>query len=618
MNRKNKIICFILVSFFFLSGIFTQTNFLAPTIPISNSFSTHSEEDALKTPKTSDVSGHYDYGDGNTMDIDAIDNTTTTTFTNTTSGEHLTIESEKNDSSVSTTFNENLTISSDLENIVQLEWVNNSNSLHMFDLLLTDKNQLALESSNLEGDAIKFYSNVTLDDENNSLDSFYGHAEYFPVGLPRSGFFNITYLKDDPDGYDLNIYPEALYDPVNLLYVWQDTNINYDEEANEYKWNDKTHKNLLYVGNRFTSDYTINNSGVWEDSTQVIDWTTPDLQTYNYKDVVFWGDVYQINITKFYDTIVIHYSTFVAPGRFGLETYLYQLVFTRTNTGIIVMDYELSGAPMRLVWRDHRITLYLPIAYRPEYLVITYHLQYVSELLYEIAMATFFRAMFFRQWNEFVFGGIRISMVVNQNYFDIEIGSRWYLWMYQMAYSFLNLFIGYEIQIRYLIWLYIFYVPTLILPNLLTINILQIIYNRKSLDIIIKVTEQFGFNIAGATITGTWDGASIGTISDNGDGTYSFSLPAKGKFVRNLNLIASKTGYANGILNVEITVKSPGGGSKTSKGGNGLSVKDFLGLYLLAIVSTIATVFIGKYLGVPKTLGIAKYFDKKKYQRNKL
>jgi len=139
------------------------------------------------------------------------------------------------------------------------------------------------------------------------------------------------------------------------------------------------------------------------------------------------------------------------------------------------------------------------------------------------------------------------------------------------------------------------------------------------MDIIIKVTGQFGFNIAGATITGTWDGDSIGTVNDNGDGTYSFfSLPAKGRFVRNLNLIASMTGFTNGILNVEITVKSPGGSSKTSKDGSSLSERDFLGLYLLAIVSTIATVFIGKYFGVPKTFGITKYFNKKKYQRNKL
>ena len=138
MNRKNKIISIILVSFFFISGIFVQANILAPTIPISNTFS---EEAALITPETSDVSGHYDYGDGNTMDIDAVDNNTTTTFTNTTSGEYLMIESEKTDSSVSTNYNDSITITSDLENIVKFEAVNKTNPLHAGGYLLTDKNQ---------------------------------------------------------------------------------------------------------------------------------------------------------------------------------------------------------------------------------------------------------------------------------------------------------------------------------------------------------------------------------------------------------------------------------------------------------------------------------------------
>ena len=595
MNRINKIICFILVSFFFISGVFAQTSFLTPTIPISNSFSTHSEEAAIKT---SDVNGDYDFGDGNTMDIDAIDNTTTTTITNTTSGDIFTIESEKTETSVSTIEcyenNDTMTITSDSENIVLVEVVNGSNPLHRFDLSLTDKSQSYVRSTVLTGEAFELYSNAILDDENDLLDSFYANAVY------SGGYINVTYLKDDLDGYDLNILPSG-----------QDTNINYDDEANEFKWNDKTHKNLPYVGNRFTSEYTINNSGVWEDNTQVIDWTTPDLQTYSYRDV------YQINITKFYDTIEIHYSTFVAPGAVGLETNLYQLVFTRTYTGIIVMDYELSGFNVRLHWQNTIISIYFPVA-PPHYTEVIFQLRDIVQQLYVIFFeATNFRGLFFRNWNEFILYDHRMAIGFIQNYIDIHIG----FGIFWIGYRFdimQNLFIGYEIQIRYLTWLYIFYVPTLILPNLLTINILQIIYNRKSLDITIKVTEQFGFDITGATITGTWDGTLIGPLSDNGDGIYSFSLPAKGKFTKILSLTASMTGFANGILNVEITVKSPGGSSKTSNDGSGLSEKDFLGLYLLAIVSTIATVFIGKYFGVPKTLGITKYFNKKKYQRNKL
>ena len=147
MFRNNKTIGLVLIAFLLIAGIFAQTAILAPNIPISNNSSTPSEEDALKTPKASDVSGHYDYGDGNTMDIDAVDNTTTTTLTNTTSGEYLTIESEKNDTSTSTLINNteangSLLVTSDLENLVHLEGILYDTPLDNSTAIMPEKKQL--------------------------------------------------------------------------------------------------------------------------------------------------------------------------------------------------------------------------------------------------------------------------------------------------------------------------------------------------------------------------------------------------------------------------------------------------------------------------------------------
>jgi hypothetical protein len=80
-------------------------------------------------------------------------------------------------------------------------------------------------------------------------------------------------------------------------------------------------------------------------------------------------------------------------------------------------------------------------------------------------------------------------------------------------------------------------------------------------NIKLSITDSAGFYISGATITGTWDGAPIGTVDDNGDGTYNCTIPAKfvpfGGNPLLLDLVASQFGYCGGELNLEISVESP-------------------------------------------------------------
>jgi len=105
MNNRNRILNIILLNLLIICGAFAQTTLLAPSIQIADNPSDFLEENILKTPETSDVSGSYDLGDGNTMDIDAVDNTTTTTLNNNIDGGYITIKSEKNDTSSSTLLN---------------------------------------------------------------------------------------------------------------------------------------------------------------------------------------------------------------------------------------------------------------------------------------------------------------------------------------------------------------------------------------------------------------------------------------------------------------------------------------------------------------------------------
>ena len=566
MFRNYKTTGLVLITFLLIAGIFAQTNILCPTFTTSRNSSISSEQFALKTPKASDVSGHYDYGDGTTMDINAVDNTTTTTLTNTTSGESFTIESKKNDTSTSTLLNNSyvdagLILTSDVENQFQLESFNNTNPLNKIDLIIPNKNQMALNATGTLGESVEFFSNAKLDEENDSLDSFYAQANY------TNGFFNVSYLKDDPDGYDLDILPPGL-----------NTSINYDAVANEYKWIDKTHRayipfpgpGWLYF---FTSEYTINNSGVWRDTTQVIDWTTPDLQTFSFLENQ-GGDIFQVNITKYYETIVIHYSTFQAPGRVGLETYLYQLVFTNTTFGTIMMDYEYSPGPMRVHWRDKLITIYYPAGDRPEYAVFTYQLWNIGDLIYNVGFELAnLRIMFLKKWNDIIVSGVRFGIVYIESsiYISMEtalspMGSIWgsQFWGLKVSYRFdtsLNLFLVYKIEIGYKSWIYTYFVPTLILPNFLTIWILQSIYTNTTFSVTIGVTNIYGDPRPGAMITGTWDGVALQqgvNITPNGDGSFDINITARlvppGSDPKWLNLTASEIGYTNGTLNTGIAV----------------------------------------------------------------
>ena len=67
MNNKNRISSIILISLLIICGTFAQTTLLSPSVQIADNPSDLSEDKILETPETSDISGSYDLGDGNTI-----------------------------------------------------------------------------------------------------------------------------------------------------------------------------------------------------------------------------------------------------------------------------------------------------------------------------------------------------------------------------------------------------------------------------------------------------------------------------------------------------------------------------------------------------------------------
>ncbi|MFX1503740.1 MAG: hypothetical protein ACFFDH_22455 [Promethearchaeota archaeon] len=539
MNKKCKIISIIFISLLMISGVYAQTAFLTLNTTDDNRYSEPSKENTLKSPRTSDVSGSYDWhdGTGNSMDIEAIDNTTTTTINNNIDGEYLTIESEKNDTYMSTEFNGTNSISCE-------EFGQTPFQLHSpyYDAYIPDINTL-----DIQGPDYEMHTYALKNDVENSLDYFYAQSR----NKTNTRFFNMTYIKDSGSGFDLNL---LIGDASGQF----DVNLDYDNEANEFKWRDETFDiNPLFDP---TYNYIINITGVYQDGSQAISWEDSSLQQYIGTTMVGSWIVY---ITKRFNTIIFHYYSPL------LDQDLYEMIFTKNYDGIITMNFNLLSAPVSFYWCQQVITYYNPIGEKA--MIFTFYLWDIFDLLYSIMWeSAYFEVKFLWERMVIVWGYIIIELWINIDLLLIEIiiSFHWAWWSFKIQIwvdAALYLFRSYLVWIEYHYdiyhWIYSFYVPTLVLPNFLTINIIESIYTDSGFYITIKVTDYLSNAIAGATITGTWDGDSIGTVDDNDDGTYNFTLQAKyiesGENPLWLNLTASKPGYTNGALNTEISVESP-------------------------------------------------------------
>ncbi|MFX1393144.1 MAG: hypothetical protein ACFFAH_06160 [Promethearchaeota archaeon] len=532
MNKKSKIISIISISLLMISGIFVHTSFLTINTLIANKSSEPSKNNVLETPKTSDVSGSYDWGDGNSMDIETMDNTTTTTFYNQ-SYNYITIKSEKNDTYINTEFNETASISCD-------ELGETPFQLHSseYDVYLPNLNTLDIEGPDYE---IQTFAAGNYEEK--SLDSFYVKT----YNTTSTRFLNMSYWKDSVNGYDLNL---LIGDSGGHLNV----SLDYDNQANAFKWRDDTHTGYS------TSDFFINASGVWENNIQRIDWTSSALQAITSSVPGVWS----VDITKHYNTIIFHYYSIYIGQDF------YELIFTKNYDGIITMNFILLTAPVSFYWCQHTITYYNQIGV--SMIIFTFYLWDIFDLLYSIMWEiAYFEVKFLWERTLLVWGSIFIELWISIDLFiaEIIISFHWAWWSYKVDIWFdidLSIFIYYLVWIEYYYsnyhWVYSFYVPTLILPNFLTINIIESIYTEFWFYITIKVTDYLDNNVEGATISGNWGGDAIEGVDITpvgmGTGEYVLTLPAKRIGPADpsiwLNLTANKPGYANGTLNTQIAV----------------------------------------------------------------
>ena len=129
---------------------------------------------------------------------------------------------------------------------------------------------------------------------------------------------------------------------------------------------------------------------------------------------------------------------------------------------------------------------------------------------------------------------------------------------------------------------------------------IKTLFTNTTFDITILVKDIWNNPISGATVSGTWNSLLIGTVTDNGDGTYDFTLAAilvsPGQPGKWLNLTASKMGYADATHDTEIAVDPDAVNNKDIPGTDESPFIPGPSILLIGVVSSFAIVGVVKYL----------------------
>jgi hypothetical protein len=241
-------------------------------------------------------------------------------------------------------------------------------------------------------------------------------------------------------------------------------------------------------------------------------------------------------------------------------------VFRKTFQDVITMDW--NGFTELWQWKQMLISVSFPIwnlEGEKDFFFVEFHLWNINDLVYLVLGAhAKLDIVFYTVWNQIVLEGITYSMSFDvPNYLIFSIGTIFAYWRIGIEIIFdivQNSYVDYKVEVRYFSWEYVYLVPTLVLPNFLTIIITESTYTDTRFNVTVGVTDFMGYAVSGATITGTWNGTTIhpDNITDNYDGTFNITLeailvtPDDPGII--LNLTATKKGYASGILKTEISV----------------------------------------------------------------
>ncbi|KKM68351.1 hypothetical protein LCGC14_1461740 [marine sediment metagenome] len=547
MNNKTKKLTVAFICVFLILGIFAQTNNLASSLTAA--------AETGDSPSLSNYNEIYDLGGGNSMNIlsdDTANNTITTLDTGTDS---LPIDS---------TFTEGSTGSSKavINNSVEISTTTNNKTIlkdRVTGFNVTVDNGFNPHSvENIEAYGIEGYSNVSVSATANMTEGFMQHFEVWEDGAtPWVVIYDWDYATD-----------------VTCLTVTYLTTLFYIYQA--WDWIAIDLGPAIYNISTITGQISVNGIP-----------TGFDVGSGLIHDIVPG-----ISLVTFNDTIIITDGVF--------ETILVWTVF-----GFDVAIYHLF-LPLIILWPS----LWVSISIFWGYWSYIFYLWILYELLFIITYPDYdYKIEYYYTYIVIVWIYLQITIWYSYYYIHWVVIFWWNWWIIKIQWWFITInfvwiFIDFIIWIEYYYlswhWIYIFYVPTPVLPNILQIDIVKTLFTNTTFDITILVKDYWDNPISGATVYGTWNGLSIGTVTDNGDGTYDFTLSAilvsplqPGKW---LNLTGSKMGYADASHDTEIAVDPDTVNKPPTPSIDEDTLIPGPSILIIGVVSSFAIVGVVKYL----------------------
>ncbi|KKL91079.1 hypothetical protein LCGC14_1898270 [marine sediment metagenome] len=551
MNNKTKIIIVSSLCFIFLSSFLAQTNFIISSLP---------EFDAdNETPATSDASFNYALPDGMSMDLQSTGNTATNTLT-TDSGIEFDLETQ---------FNEGA--SGNARTII-----NNTKEIY------SDTNNKTYLRDGVSG------FNATID------NGFNPHAvDVQTYDLDNDGFSNVsataTVSDIEPDSLESFVINDTGDHPWSVTYDRQISGTENLVVSGEVFVAQTANGFFVIIGdygfnvasNGEISEYYDNHAG----SAFITLLPGLNALTDEFISIVFNG----VSLVKVNDTIIITDLLFwEITILFFEDIYIYSLFYSFE----VIWIYTLT------------ITIYWG------FWVYIFYLWVVFDLMYVFIYPDYdWKIEYYYTYIVIVWLSIEITIWYSSWYVHWIITFWWEWWIFEIqwwyyyidfTWVFIDFFVWIQFWYFYYNWIYIYYIPILVLPNILQIDFVETIFTNTTNDITILVKDCWNNPISGATVSGTWDGLSIGTVIDNGDGTYDFTLTAilvpplqPGKW---LNLTASKQGYADGTHDTEIAVDPDAVNNKPNPGTGGSSSIPGFSILLIGVASSFVIIVGAKYL----------------------
>jgi len=479
MNRKGKILALFSICFLLIAGIFAQTSFLASTIPIAND---SADDNSITDPTSSDAANIYDLPDGaSTMDLNGVNNKTTTTLDDGGATQlPLVSEMDQGGNAAETVVNNSLEIVAD------------------------DNNKTILKNKDND-------FNATIDNAFNphSVDNI--QAFNTPVGVNS----------------DISASAEVSPDDENWLGNFAISENGDDTWSVNYDWSFASDEETLSINESMLIvklwDRILINIGM--------DWYNVSMLTGNVDyspDGTLWGAT-GFNIYANPEFL------FIGTDNVSIALQNETIIITDAHTWIVVIAMYLWDITIISILLTLSIfwAYLLSITIYWGYWVYIFYTYIVYALLFVFIYLDYdWKIEYYVTYIVIVWYYIEISIFLINIYIHWVIIFWWSWWFIKIQWWYMSFlwFIDYNIWIEYR-WLtstliYIFYVPTYILPNMLDVDIIESIYTNESFYITILVTDCWGNPMVGAALDIWWDAVNIPLWDDNVDGTYNFTLNA--------------------------------------------------------------------------------------------